>query len=77
MQEVARGETLSGEGVYFLALDIPDLTPSGADNVEAALCFFKALKVYPQPSDLITIYDKTVPKVCLIIWMPCSLLNTR
>lgn len=35
----------------------------GSDNVEAALCFYKALKVYPQPSDLITIYDKTVPKV--------------
>lgn len=31
--------------------------------MEAALCFYKALKVYPQPSDLITIYDKTVPKV--------------
>ncbi|CAL3971578.1 unnamed protein product, partial [Diplocarpon coronariae] len=29
------------------------------DNVEAALCFYKALKVYPTPSDLITIYDKT------------------
>lgn len=31
----------------------------GTDNVEAALCFYKALKVYPTPSDLITIYDKT------------------
>lgn len=41
----------------------------GSDNVEAALCFYKALKVYPQPSDLITIYDKTVPKVsCPIIY---------
>jgi hypothetical protein len=35
----------------------------GSDNIEAALCFYKALKVYPQPNDLITIYDKTVPKV--------------
>ncbi|PMD62816.1 protein import receptor MAS20 [Hyaloscypha bicolor E] len=52
MQEVARGEGLSGEGT---------------DNVEAALCFYKALKVYPQPSDLITIYDKTVPKPVLDI----------
>jgi mitochondrial import receptor subunit TOM20 len=39
------------------------LVITGTDNVEAALCFYKALKVYPQPSDLITIYDKTVPKV--------------
>jgi len=50
MNEVARGEQLSQEG---------------SDNVEAALCFYKALKVYPQPSDLITIYDKTVPKPVL------------
>jgi import receptor subunit TOM20 len=55
----------------------------GVDNIEAALCFYKALKVYPQPSDLITIYgqsfrllnkflltwrtDKTVPKPVLDI----------
>lgn len=38
------------------------LTNAGSDNVEAALCFYKALKVYPQPKDLISIYDKTVPK---------------
>jgi len=41
--------------------DIQDfgLIQTGSDNFEAALCFYKALKVYPQPSDLITIYDKT------------------
>lgn len=32
-------------------------------SVEAALAFYKALKVYPTPGDLITIYDKTVSKV--------------
>ncbi|KUJ16381.1 mitochondrial import receptor subunit tom-20 [Mollisia scopiformis] len=52
MSEVARGEGLSGDGT---------------DNVEAALCFYKALKVYPTPSDLISIYDKTVPKPVLDI----------
>lgn len=36
-------------------------------HLEAALCFYKALKVYPQPGDLITIYDKTVPKPVLDI----------
>ena len=40
---------------------------SGSDQVEAALCFYKALKVYPQPRDLISIYDKTVPKPVLDI----------
>jgi len=52
MSEVARGETLCQDG---------------SDQVEAALCFYKALKVYPQPSDLISIYDKTVPKPVLDI----------
>jgi hypothetical protein len=37
-------------------------TPIGSDHVEAALCFYRALKVYPQSRDLIGIYDKTVPK---------------
>ncbi|KAI1505374.1 mitochondrial import receptor subunit tom-20 [Biscogniauxia marginata] len=31
-------------------------------TLEAALAFYKALKVYPTPEDLITIYDKTVDK---------------
>ena len=49
MQEVAKGEGMCQDG---------------SDPVDAALCFYKALKVYPQPRELITIYDKTVPKVC-------------
>lgn len=39
----------------------------GTDQIEAALAFYKALKVYPQPKDLISIYDKTVPKEVLEI----------
>ena len=34
----------------------------GSKRIDAALCFYKALKVYPQPKDLVQIYDKTVPK---------------
>lgn len=52
MQEVARGEGMCQDG---------------SDPVDAALCFYKALKVYPQPRELISIYDKTVPKVSYII----------
>lgn len=48
MTEVARGEQMCQDG---------------SDPVDAALCFYKALKVYPQPRELINIYDKTVPKV--------------
>jgi import receptor subunit TOM20 len=38
----------------------------GADPTklfDAALAFYKALKVYPTPGDLIQVYDRTVPKV--------------
>ena len=50
MQEVARGEGMCTDG---------------SDPIDAALCFYRALKVYPQPRELISIYDKTVPKVSL------------
>lgn len=53
MQEVARGEAMCTDG---------------SDPVDAALCFYRALKVYPQPTELISIYDKTVPKVCLALY---------
>ncbi|OQO09477.1 hypothetical protein B0A48_04877 [Cryoendolithus antarcticus] len=52
MQEVARGEGMCQDG---------------SDPVDAALCFYRALKVYPQPRELIGIYDKTVPKPILDI----------
>ncbi|KAI3341981.1 mitochondrial import receptor subunit tom-20 [Ustulina deusta] len=31
-------------------------------TIEASIAFYKALKVYPTPRDLISIYDKTVEK---------------
>jgi hypothetical protein len=37
--------------------------PIATKTVDAALAFYKGLKVYPTPGDLINIYDKTVPKV--------------
>ena len=52
MQEVAKGEGMCTDG---------------SDPVDAALCFYRALKVYPQPRELISIYDKTVPKVRLCV----------
>ncbi|KAJ5102405.1 mitochondrial import receptor subunit (Tom20) [Penicillium alfredii] len=52
MNQVATGEGLCAEG---------------SNQIEAALAFYKALKVYPQPKDLISIYDKTVPKEVLEI----------
>lgn len=55
LEQVTQGETLGTD-------------PSRA--IEAALAFYKGLKVYPQPGDLITIYDKTVPKVSLTQTQP-------
>ncbi|CAL5873062.1 uncharacterized protein PFLUO_LOCUS7331 [Penicillium psychrofluorescens] len=52
MGQVAQGESLCAEG---------------SDQIQAALAFYRALKVYPQPKDLISIYDKTVPKEVLEI----------
>ena len=70
MNEVARGETLCQDGTcppaYTELLSLTQFPP-GSDQIEAALCFYKALKVYPNPRDLIQIYDKTVPKPVLDI----------
>lgn len=46
----------------------------GADPsraIESALAFYRGLKVYPQPGELINIYDKTVPKVSAgqLLWI--------
>ena len=74
MSEVGRGETLCQSGMLDLhsrrdaaqSADEPVFVAE-ANQIEAALCFYKALKVYPQPGDLINIYDKTVPKPVLDI----------
>lgn len=73
MNEVARGEALGSDGNYDsvpwpsrLAVCLSKLVLThnpGSDSIDAALCFYKALKVYPNPRDLISIYDKTVAKV--------------
>ncbi|KAI0132224.1 mitochondrial outer membrane translocase complex, subunit Tom20 domain-containing protein [Xylariales sp. AK1849] len=39
-----------------------NLATDPSKSTEAAVAFYKALKVYPTPGDLITIYDKTVDK---------------
>jgi len=52
MQQIAQGEAMAGDG---------------SDPIGAALCFYKGLKVYPEPQSLIGIYDNTVPKDILEI----------
>jgi import receptor subunit TOM20 len=43
------------------------LSSDPSKKVESALAFYKGLKVYPAPGDLIKIYDSTVPKPILDI----------
>ncbi|KAL4729582.1 mitochondrial import receptor subunit tom20 [Fusarium chlamydosporum] len=43
------------------------LSQDPSKALESALAFYKGLKVYPAPGDLIRIYDSTVPKPILDI----------
>lgn len=47
MAQVGMGEQLCAKGPTF--------------NLPAALCFYRALRVYPSPVELIVIYERTVP----------------
>lgn len=66
MKEVAEGEMLCQDRKDFSILLQQFVTVNAflaTKMIDAALCFFRALKVYPQQEDLINIYDKAVPKV--------------
>ncbi|KAI9043134.1 TOM complex receptor protein TOM20 [Aspergillus affinis] len=58
---------LEEKEAYFMSQVSKGESLCAEDKIEAALAFYKALKVYPQPKDLISIYDKTVPKEVLEI----------
>ncbi|KIJ69854.1 hypothetical protein HYDPIDRAFT_184391 [Hydnomerulius pinastri MD-312] len=47
MSQVGMGEQLCAQGPAF--------------HLPAAMCFYRALRVYPSPVELIVIYEKTVP----------------
>lgn len=52
LDQVQKGEVLSSDP---------------ANDLDAALAFYKAMKVYPTPGDLVNIYDKSVAKRVLDI----------
>lgn len=73
-EQVMSGEMLSSDRTSNLPRQIASLFPASlklkrcrnataSKAVESALAFYKGLKVYPAPGDLIKIYDSTVPKV--------------
>lgn len=51
-------------GLNPLALFRSSITDkdTGAPHLDSAMQFYKAMKVYPQPQDLLSIYDTAVPK---------------
>jgi len=67
LENVSIGEALAARGLYDL--DFPNtvrltwvfITIGPQFHVDAAISFFKALRVYPAPHDLIQIYQKTLP----------------
>lgn len=64
MQQIANGEGLAGDGGHC-AVAMKDTFAddfAGSDPIAAALCFYKGLKVYPEPKALIGIYENTVPE---------------
>ncbi|KDN69661.1 putative MAS20 protein import receptor [Colletotrichum sublineola] len=75
LQQVSEGETLSADRQFkpswkpsTKAIMVPFADSSddiATRAVDAALAFYKGLKVYPTPGDLISIYDKTIPKPVL------------
>ncbi|KAK3318675.1 mitochondrial outer membrane translocase complex, subunit Tom20 domain-containing protein [Apodospora peruviana] len=64
LEQVSNGELL-GADHHRTTNSVVHTTATKA--VEAALSFYRALKVYPTPGDLIGIYDKTVAKPILDI----------
>ncbi|ODQ77322.1 hypothetical protein BABINDRAFT_15569 [Babjeviella inositovora NRRL Y-12698] len=55
---------LAGKETYFMAQvsQAEKLAAVPGQDVEAAVAFYKALCVYPKPSDLLAIYQKSVPE---------------
>lgn len=65
MTQVSMGEQLASQGASLFALFYTTSHPacSGPSlHVPAAIAFYKALRVYPTPVELIMIYQKTVPE---------------
>jgi import receptor subunit TOM20 len=83
MLQVEKGEQLCAGGAFaYLGLwkNHYSLYREGPEfAVEAALAFFRALRVYPSPVELIMIFQKTVPdhifKVCVVTFTPSAMCS--
>lgn len=65
MSHVSMGEQLSAQGIRYFLFKMTTLINAwiGPDfYLAAAMSFYRALRVYPAPVELIVIYQKTVPE---------------
>jgi mitochondrial import receptor subunit TOM20 len=64
MSHVSMGEQLSAQGIRYLLFACSLINSwIGPDfYLAAAMSFYRALRVYPAPVELIVIYQKTVPE---------------
>ncbi|KAG0703911.1 hypothetical protein DFH29DRAFT_914666 [Suillus ampliporus] len=63
MKQVGMGEQLCAQGPAF--------------HLPAAMCFYRALRVYPSPVELIVIYEKTVPLPVFQLVMELTNLDVK
>ncbi|KAG1755368.1 hypothetical protein EDB19DRAFT_1891677 [Suillus lakei] len=63
MKQVGMGEQLCAQGPVF--------------HLPAAMCFYRALRVYPSPVELIVIYEKTVPPPVFQLVMELTNLDVK
>ncbi|KAG2155104.1 uncharacterized protein EDB93DRAFT_1239374 [Suillus bovinus] len=63
MQQVGIGEQLCAKGPMY--------------HLPAAMCFYRALRVYPSPVELVVIYEKTVPPPVFQLVMELTNLDVK
>ncbi|KAG1782985.1 hypothetical protein EV702DRAFT_235764 [Suillus placidus] len=63
MKQVGMGEQLCAQGPVY--------------HLPAAMCFYRALRVYPSPVELIVIYEKTVPPPVFQLVMELTNLDVK
>ncbi|KAI6112327.1 hypothetical protein EDD17DRAFT_1491511 [Pisolithus thermaeus] len=80
MVQVAMDEWLSAKGLLkvFVQMEINCVAKPGPKfNLPAALCFYRALRVYPSPVEPIVIYEWTIPPPVRFSIMPVGFILHR
>ena len=62
MENLQQGEVLFRQGRPLVDIQYVKLASGAEKTAESAACFFRAVKVYPNPVDLLVILQKSVPE---------------